>query len=85
MKTDPVVSHCSELLRLDLMLTPEEIKAGKVSTLSGQSISLLADGVLPPGYLVGRYFDCRQSGEGRRLMSHTQEVFVMNTRNHNVR
>ncbi|KAL1668337.1 hypothetical protein GGF50DRAFT_46647 [Schizophyllum commune] len=29
MKTDPVVSHCSELLRLELMPTPEEIKAGK--------------------------------------------------------
>ncbi|TRM64743.1 hypothetical protein BD626DRAFT_567619 [Schizophyllum amplum] len=29
MKTDPVVSHCSELLRLELMPSPEEIKAGK--------------------------------------------------------
>ena len=33
MQNDPVVSKASELCRLELMPTPEEVKAGKVCTM----------------------------------------------------
>ncbi len=36
MQKDPVVTRCAELLRLGVMPTPEEIRAGKVRTPGSQ-------------------------------------------------
>lgn len=49
MQNDPVVSKASELLRLGLMPTPEEVRAGKVRRIFfsvGFCVVVLTRGVL---------------------------------------
>lgn len=41
MQNDPVVSKASELLRLELMPSPEELRAGKVTSKFAVGVSVL--------------------------------------------
>ncbi len=41
MQNDPVVSKASELLRLGLMPTPEEVRSGKVTIFSGVNFEFI--------------------------------------------
>lgn len=55
MQNDPVVSKASELLRLGLMPTPEEVEAGKVGLVALFFVSWVPDTTNAPGFALRRH------------------------------
>jgi hypothetical protein len=64
MQSDPVVSKASELLRLGLMLSVQEIKDGKVSWIPNAH-SMHCAQVCIAGLALHRHLQCFRQGESR--------------------
>ena len=64
MQKDPVVSKASELLRLGLMPSPAELRAGKVSLLNKEGYIPLT---VAAGHSVRRYPDSQLESESSEL------------------